>query len=277
MSLLKKTKHLLHTYKTFPKKRLGQNFMIDEGLLRRMISHASVNKNDVVLEIGAGLGFLTRFLSQKCKQVIAVEVDPRLMRILRTELKDLENVNLVDGDILKVSIPSFNKVVSNPPFYISSPILFWILEKKFDCAILTFQKEFAERLVASAGSKDYGRLTVMIYYRADVELLDYVSKDMYYPPPDVNSYIVWLRPRLPPFTVKDKQAFFELVRTLFTQRNKKVRNAITPFLAKLGIEKEKVIEAADSLPYHDKRVRELAPEDFGALVNEILKKKDIFQ
>ncbi len=277
MSLLKKTRRLLHTYGILPKKRLGQNFMIDENLLRLMISHASVNKNDVVLEIGAGLGFLTRLLSQKCKQVIAVEADSQLMRILRTELKDLENVNLVDGDILKVSIPSFNKVVSNPPFYISSPILFWLLERNFDCAVLTFQKEFAERLVASAGSKDYGRLTVMIYYRADVELLDCVSKDMYHPPPDVNSYIVWLRPRLPPFTVRDKQAFFELVRTLFTQRNKKVRNAITPFLAKLGIEKEKIIEAADSLPYHDKRVRELAPEDFGALANEILQKKDILQ
>ncbi len=199
------------------------------------------------------------------------------MRILRTELQDLENVKLVERDVLKVSIPSFNKVVSNPPFYISSPILFWLLEKNFDRAILTFQKEFAERLVASVGSREYGRLTVMTYYRADVELLDYVSKDMYYPPPDVNSYIVRLKPRLPPFTVRDKQAFFELVRTLFTQRNKKVRNAITPFLAKLGIRKEKVMETADSLPYHDKRVRELVPEDFGALTNKILKKKGILQ
>lgn len=277
MSLLKKTRRLLHTYKIFPKKRLGQNFMIDEGLLRLMISHASVNKNDVVLEIGTGLGFLTRLLSQKCRRVITVEADPRLIMVLRTELRDLENVKLVEGDVLKVSIPSFNKVVSNPPFYISSPILFWLLERNFDCAVLTFQKEFAERLVASAGSKDYGRLTVMTYYRADVELLDYVPRNMFYPSPDVDSYIVRLKLRLPPFAVKDRQAFFELVRTLFTQRNKKVRNAVTPFLTKLGIEKGKVIEVADSLSYHDKRVRELAPEDFGALVNEILKKKDILQ
>ncbi len=117
----------------------------------------------------------------------------------------------------------------------------------------------------------------MTYIRADVELLDYVSKDRYYPQPDVDSYIVRLEPRLPPFAVKDKQVFFELVRTLFTQRNKKVRNAVTRFLAKLGIEKEKVLEVADSLPFHDKRVRELAPEDFGVLANEILKKKGILQ
>ncbi len=277
MSLLKKTKGLLRTYRCFPKKRLGQNFMIDAGLLRLMVSHASLNMNDVVLEIGPGLGFLTRLLSQKCKQVIAVEVDPRLTTILRTELKDLENVQLVKGDVLKATIPHFNKVVSNPPFYVSSPILFWLLEKNLDCAVLTFQKEFAERLVASVGSKEYGRLTVMIYYRADVELLDYVSKDMYYPSPDIDSYIVRLTPKLPPFTVKDEQAFFQLVRTLFTQRNKKVRNAITPFLVKLGIEEEKIKEIIDSLPYHDKRARKLAPEDFGALTNEILKKKAILQ
>jgi len=277
MSMLKRTRRLLHTYNFFPKKRLGQNFMVDEGFLRLMVSYASVNEDDVVLEIGAGLGFLTRLISQKCKQVIAVEVDSRLTRILRTELKDLENVKLVEGDVLKVPIPLFNKVISNPPFYISSPILFWLLERNFDFAVLTFQKEFAERMVASVGSKDYGRLTVMTYYQADVELLDYVSKDMYYPPPDVDSYIVRLKPRLPPFAVKDKQAFFELVRTLFTQRNKKVRNAITPFLAKLGIKEEKVLSVADSLPFHDKRVRELAPEDFGVLANEILKKKDILQ
>jgi len=251
--------------------------MIDEGLLSLMVSYAGLDKNDVVLEIGAGLGFLTRLLAQKCKQVVAVEVDPRLIRLLQVELNDLENVKLVRGDVLKVQIPPFNKVVSNPPFYISSPILFWLLEKKFDCAILTFQKEFAERLVAPVGSREYGRLTVMTYYRADVELLDYVPKSMFYPPPDVDSYIIRLKPKPLPFNVLDEQAFFELVQTLFTQRNKKVRNAITNFLLKLGIEKKKVAEAADSLPYHDRRVRELAPEDFGALTNEILRKKNSFQ
>ncbi|MGD8505060.1 MAG: 16S rRNA (adenine(1518)-N(6)/adenine(1519)-N(6))-dimethyltransferase RsmA [Candidatus Bathyarchaeota archaeon] len=275
MSLLKKTRRLLNAHKISPRKRLGQSFMTDEGLLRLMVSHATVKKNDVVLEIGAGLGFLTKLLSEKCKQVIAVEVDPRLMEALRTELKDLENVNLVKGDVLKVPIPSFDKVVSNPPFYIASPILFWLLEKKFDCAILTFQKEFAERLVAPVGSREYGRLTVTTYYRADIELLDYVPNIMFYPQPDVDSYIVRLEPKPPPFIVQDKQAFFELVQTMFTQRNKKARNAITPFLLKYGAAKGKVTEVADSLPYSSKRVRELAPEDFGALVNEILKKKNI--
>jgi 16S rRNA (adenine1518-N6/adenine1519-N6)-dimethyltransferase len=117
----------------------------------------------------------------------------------------------------------------------------------------------------------------MTYYLADVELLDYVPKSMFYPPPDVDSYIVRLKPKPPPFAVKDKQAFSELVKRLFTQRNKKVRNALMPFLARQGIRKGKIMELADSLPYHNRRVRELAPEDFGVLANEILKKKDLLQ
>lgn len=251
--------------------------MVDEDFLRLMASYASLTHNDTVLEIGAGLGFLTRLLSQRSKRVIAVEADPRLVRVLRAELKDLDNVELMKGNILRLSVPPFNKVVSNPPFYISSPILFWLLEKRFDCAVLTFQKEFAERLVAAVGSKEYGRLTIMAYRKADVELLDPVPKEVFYPTPDVDSYIVRLKPKPSPFAVKDEKVFSDLVRTLFTQRNKKMRKAVIPFLVRLGIEKENAMEIADSLPYHDKRVRELAPEDFGALTNEILKIKDTLQ
>jgi len=244
--------------------------MINHAILQRMISYASVNRQDTVLEVGAGLGFLTRLLSPTCKSVIAVEVDPKLAKILRSELHDLGNVNLVEGDVLSVSVPEFNKVVSTPPYSISSPLLFWLLERRFDCAVLTFQKEFAERLTAPVGSKDYGRLTVGTYYRAEAELLDSVPRSMFYPPPDVDSAVVRLKPReKPPFSVKDEETFFKLVQTLFTQRNKKVRNAIIPFL-RGRVRKEDMASLADSLLFHDKRVRELAPEDFGTLANEIV-------
>jgi len=149
--------------------------------------------------------------------------------------------------------------------------LFWFLERKFDCAVLTFQKEFAERLAASVGSKEYGRLTVTTYYRAEVELLDYVPRNMFYPPPDVDSKVVRLKPREPPFQVEDEEIFLELVQTLFTQRNKKMRNAILPFLHKRGIKGGNALRLADSLPFHNERVRELAPEDFGTLANEIVR------
>jgi len=278
MDYLGRTKRLLHAYRVYPKKRLGQHFMIDCALLKKMISYAEVNAQDVVLEVGAGLGFLTELLSQRCRKVVAVEVDSKLVQVLRELFRDKGNIELIEGDILKVAVPPFNKVVSTPPYSISSHVLFWLLEKHFESAVLTFQKEFAERLTAPVGSKDYSRLTVTTYYRADVELLDYVPRTAFYPLPDVDSMVVRLKPKTkPPFRVKDEQAFFELVQAVFTQRNKKLRNAILVFLERRGIVKEKAQELADSLTFHDKRVRELAPEDFGALTNEIIEKTSVLR
>ena len=276
MSLLQRAEHLLRIHKVLPKKRLGQNFAVDSTLLERMISYASIHKEDVVLEVGAGLGFLTQLLSSKCKRVVAVEVDPRLIRVLREQLRGFENVDLIEGDVLRVSVPPFNKVVSTPPYSISSPLLFWLLEKRFDCAVVTFQEEFAKRLTAPVGSKGYGRLTVNTYYRAEVELLDDVPRSMFYPPPDVNSIVVRFKPRKQAaFSVEDEEAFFELVQAVFTQRNKKVRNAVVPFLQRRGIVGENATHLADSLPFRDKRGRELAPEDLGTLANEIVREKGI--
>jgi 16S rRNA (adenine1518-N6/adenine1519-N6)-dimethyltransferase len=271
-NLLQRAKHLLRLYGFSPKKRLGQNFTVNSEILQRLVSHASLTKDDVVLEVGAGFGFLTPLLSGACKKVIAVEVDPTLVNFLRKQLHSLQNVELIEGDILNISLPLFNKVVSAPPYSISSPLLFRLLENKFDSAVLILQKEFVERLAASVGSKDYGRLTVTIYYRADVELLGFVPRTMFYPPPDVDSMMVRLKPRAAPFHVDNEETFFELVRTLFTQRNKKVRNGLIPFLRKRELSKEEAVELADSMVYSAKRVRELAPEDFGILTNMLLRK-----
>jgi 16S rRNA (adenine1518-N6/adenine1519-N6)-dimethyltransferase len=278
MSLTQQTRRLLRAYNLFPKKRFGQHFLTDSALLQRMISHAEVNARDTVLEVGAGLGFLTELLSKRCKQVVAVEVDAKLVQLLRERLHSVKNIELIEGDVLKVAVPPFNKVVSTPPYFISSHLLFWLLSRPFDLAVLTFQKEFAERLAASVGTKDYGRLTVTTYYRADVELLDYVPRNAFYRPPDVDSIVVRLKPKpAPPFKLKDEQAFLNFVQTAFTQRNKKLRNAVIPFLEKRGIKKEKAQELADSLTFHEKRVRELAPEDFGALTDEILEKTSVLR
>jgi len=270
MDLYRKAKYLMRTYKIFPKKRLGQNFMVNSNVLQLMSSYAAVGQADVVLEVGAGFGFLTRFLSQKARKVIAVEADACLIEVLQNELSEFKNVEVVKGDILKVTLPSFDKIVSNPPFSISSPLLFWLLNKTFDCAILTFQKEFANRLNAPIGSKDYSRLTVYTSYHAEVELLDPIPKTAFYPPPDVDAVIVRLKPkRFPPFKVEDEKVFDEVVRTLFTQRNRKVRKAVLPLLHKYGLKSTAAVRKADILPFRDKRVRELAPEDFGALANEL--------
>jgi 16S rRNA (adenine1518-N6/adenine1519-N6)-dimethyltransferase len=273
VNLLKRAKHLLRLYEVSPKKRLGQNFAVDLGMLQRFVSHASLTEDDVVLEVGPGFGFLTRFLSSKCKKVIAVEIDPQLVSFLRTQLHSLKNIELIEGDILKISLPSFNKVVSAPPYSISSPLIFRLLEQQFDWAVLILQKEFAERLAASVGTKDYGRLTVNVYYRAEVELLEVVPRTMFYPPPDVDSMMVHLKPRAHPFHVDDEKTFFALVRTLFTQRNRKVRNGLISFLHQQhGLTGKEAVGLADSTIYSKKRVRELAPEDFGILANELFRK-----
>ncbi|MEM3458190.1 MAG: 16S rRNA (adenine(1518)-N(6)/adenine(1519)-N(6))-dimethyltransferase RsmA [Candidatus Bathyarchaeia archaeon] len=260
MDLLAETKFLLRAHRIFPKKRLGQNFLVEPSVFRRMIDYAMVCNRDVVLDVGAGLGFLTRFLAGKCGRVLAVEFDARLVRVLREQLKDLMNVQVIEGDVLKVAVPEFNKVVSVPPYRISSRLFLWLLNRSFDCAVLVFQREFADRLVASVGSDGYGWLAVFAYYFVEVELLDDVSKGMFFPQPKVDSVVVRLKPKKPkPFKLKNEELFKRLVRMLFTQRNRKVRNAVSVFLR--GVSSDVVV------PFGDRRVRELAPEDFGVLAN----------
>ncbi len=244
--------------------------MVDSKFLELICSYATLERSDVVLEVGAGFGFLTRILAEKSKRVIAVEIDSRLAKVLDKELAQFNNVELIEGNILEATVPPFNKVVSNPPFSISSPLLFWLLKKPLDLGVLTFQKEFAKRLSAPIGSKDYSRLTVTTYYYADVELLDDVPKEAFYPLPDVDAKIVSLKPREhPPFQLKNKRVFEDVVRTLFTQRNRKVRKAILPFVQKYGIRDTTVLKKETQLPFYNRRVRELAPEDFGAVANEL--------
>jgi 16S rRNA (adenine1518-N6/adenine1519-N6)-dimethyltransferase len=270
MSLYQQAKHLMRVYRVFPKKYLGQNFVVDKQFLQLMSSYASVGRSDVVLEVGAGFGFLTRLLAQKSRKVVAVEADARLVEALQNELSRFDNVELIEGSVLKVAIPPFDKVVSNPPFSISSPLLFWLLKRTFNRAVVTFQKEFVERLNAPVGSKDYGRLTISTYYHSEVEVLDSIPKEAFYPSPEVDVVIVRLKPkRLAPFRLEDEEVFDEVVQTLFTQRNRKVRNAVLPLLRKHGSEGTAAVKNADVLPFHNKRVRDLAPEDFGVLANEL--------
>lgn len=249
--------------------------MVNTTLLQKMVSYANINEEDIVLEVGAGLGFLTKLLSHYCRKVVAVEIDFHLIKILREQLLNFENVELIEGDILGLSGTVFNKVVSTPPYSISSPLLFWILKKNVECAVLTFQKEFAERLTAPIGSRNYGRLSVTAYYQAEIELLDDVPRKMFYPPPNVDSMIVRFRPREPPFQVDNEETFFELVKVLFSQKNKKVRNVIPNYLRKRGIERTNIPKLISSLPFHGERVRRLAPEQLGILANEIFREPSI--
>jgi 16S rRNA (adenine1518-N6/adenine1519-N6)-dimethyltransferase len=226
---------------------------------------------DVVLDAGAGFGFLTRFLAKKCNAVIAVEKDPHVAEVLREQLRDVANVTVIEGDVLEAALPEFNKVVSIPPYYLSSRLVTWLFEQKIECAVLILQREFAGRLVAAVGSEDYGWLTVAACHSAEVELLDAIPKSRFYPPPEVDSVIVRLTPwKTVPFEVKDAAFFRRMVQWLFTQRNKKLRNALPPFLkSTFKTSKEDAEKLACDFPFCDKRVRELSPQDFGVLANAL--------
>jgi len=266
---------ILKVYRIHPKKRLGQNFLIDFTVFDRMIKYAQLSPEDTVLEVGAGLGFLTEKLADYCGHVIAVEVDPKLVKILKRRLARKRNVSILLGDVLSLKIPPFDKVVSTPPYSISSPLLFWLLERKFDLGILTFQKEFAERLIAQANDKNYSRLSVTTYYKAQVKVLETVPKDCFWPTPKVDSLIVELTPRSePPFRVNDEEFFLRVVSFLFTQKNKKVRNGLIAFLRNNGFEKVRSVKIAESIPLHDRRVRELTPEDLGLIANVLRRRID---
>ena len=270
---VEEAKLLLRRFRIAPNKVLGQNFMVEPAVYPLLSGYASLCSDDVVVDAGAGFGFLTRFLADRCKSVVAVEKDPRVAAVLREQLSSVANVTIIDGDIFKTTLPEFNKLISAPPYYLSSRLLLWLLGRKVACAVLVLQREFAERLVAVVGSEDYGWLTVVASHSAEVELFDAVPKEMFYPQPEVDSVIMRLVPwKQAPFEVADAVLFRQLVRWLFNQRNKKVGNALAPFLkSTLKLSKEDARKRVSAVPFSERRVRELAPEDFGALANALAK------
>jgi 16S rRNA (adenine1518-N6/adenine1519-N6)-dimethyltransferase len=242
------------------KQRFGQHFLIDSSVARREVAYATLTKNDVVLEIGPGKGIITYLLAQQAKQVIAIEIDKRLVEQLKTTLP--ENVTLICHDALSVdfkTLPKYTKIVSNLPFEISSPIMFKFLESTFSKAILIFQKDFAQRLVASPGTKEYSRLTVGVSYKAGCRILEDVPRSCFSPAPTIDASIVELIPYTKPkFTVENEQFFLTLTKQLFTHRRKKIRYTIKSAYGNI-----------DQLPYLDLRVEDLTAEQIGELSNEL--------
>ena len=268
---LEEIKKLLQNRHITTNKLMGQNFMVEPSIYPKLCSSAALSKGDVVLDVGAGLGWLTCFLANKCKAVVAVEKDPKIATVLREQVKCLSNVTVVEGDVLKTALPEFNKVVAAPPYYLSSQLVTWLLQRKVDCAVLIMQKEFADRLAAPVSSEEYGWLTVVTNQLAEVELLGVVPKVMFYPQPEVDSVILSLKLwSTKPFEIKDPAFFLRLVKWLFTQRNKRLAKAILPFIrSNFKLTKQEAEKLAFRLPHGDRRVRELHPKDFGAIANAL--------
>lgn len=268
MNLLEETKLVLRQHGFSPSRREDQNFLVREEVIRRQVGYAEVGRRDVVLEIGAGIGNLTRYLLEKAGKVIAVEKNPVLIDILRKRLGNRENLVLIQGDAVKVDLPFYDKVVSNIPYSISSPITFRILKRGFKIGVLTYQKEFAERLVARPGMRNYSRLSVAAYYYARVRVLEYLPPGVFYPPPEVTSAIVELLPKKPPFKVNE-DLFFEVVRSLFIHRGKTLRSAVihSPMFPLKEEKKEFIKTLGETLS--KKRVFQLTPEELASLTKNL--------
>ncbi|HIH02090.1 TPA: ribosomal RNA small subunit methyltransferase A [Thermoplasmata archaeon] len=251
-----------------PTKRLGQHFLLDERVIDRQVSLAELGPEDTVLEVGPGIGNLTESILSTGAKIVAVEMDTGFCRFLTRRFGN--RIDLVNGDAVTAFIPDFDKVVSNLPYQISSPITFRLLELGFEKAVLMVQREFAERMVASAGTKDYGRLSVGVYFRAKCEIAMNVSKSSFWPQPKVDSSVVVLTPRAPPFSVIDKKAFHDVTKAIFSHRRKKVMNALADNPASRAYFSGGPAPDLRSLPHSSNRAEQLTPAEIGELSDAFL-------
>lgn len=233
---------------------LGQHLLIDRNVLTRVVAAAELSGADRVIEIGPGIGTLTRELAGAAGRVTAVELDRRLLPILGEVLSDRPNAEVVHADFLRLPLAEFLaercgegrcKVVANVPYYITSPILVALLAQKrfLERIVLMVQKEVAERLAAAPGTEAYGSLTVLVQWHATVETVARVSRRVFLPPPKVDSAIVRLRPRdSPPAPVSDEARLFDVVHAAFQKRRKTLLNALSTFPA-LGLTRDRAAAA----------------------------------
>ena len=266
------TQHILNRFKLRADKKLGQNFLIDENVVHQIVAAAELSEADTVLEVGPGIGTLTQGLAESKARVVAVELDTRLLPVLATTLNGYDNVRVVHGDILKVNImeevgaPSF-KVCANLPYYITTPIIFALLEKRLpmERLVAMVQKEVAERMAAQPGGKEYGALSVAIQYYTEPKIAFIVPPTSFIPAPAVDSaVIVCKRREKPPGEVCDEGLFFRVVKAAFSLRRKMLSNS----LKNMGIKSERVAKWLELAGVDGKRRAEtLSLEDFAKLTN----------
>lgn len=266
------TLHILKTFGLRMSKKLGQNFLIDEQVVEGIVKAADIGHGDTVLEIGPGIGTLTQGLAESGCQVVAVELDNRLIDILGKTLEGYDNVRVVHGDILKIDISreimaEKYKVVANLPYYITTPIIMGLLEQRLpiERLVTMVQKEVAERMIAKPGGKDYGALSVAVQYYTQPEILFVVPPKAFIPAPAVESAIIRCIVRNePPVDIKDEKRFFRVVKAAFAQRRKTLSNN----LKGAGIPADKVQLILETANIDGSRRGEtLSLDEFAAIAN----------
>lgn len=271
------TKDIVKKYGFKFTKSLGQNFLIDDTVLMDIVEGAEVNKEDLVIEIGPGVGTLTRELLKKAKRVVSIELDSDLIPILEEELKEFDNFQLIHKDALKVDFNEIIgeeksvKVVANLPYYVTTPIIAKLLtgNYKFDSLTIMIQKEVAERISAAPDTKEYGALSILVQYYCDTEIIRKVSPSSFIPQPKVESIVIKLhRLSEPRVMVQDEKLYFTISRDAFNMRRKTLWNALKP----LKLEKEKLEQGFANAGIDPKRRGEtLSLQEFANLTNSIHK------
>lgn len=254
----KKTIEIIQKYEFAFQKKFGQNFLIDTHVLDKIIVAAGVTKDDMVLEIGPGIGTMTQYLAEAAGQVVAVEIDTNLIPILKETLQEYDNITVINEDILKVDInrlaEEYNegrpiKVVANLPYYITTPIIMGLFESgvPIDNITVMVQKEVADRMQEGPGSKDYGALSLAVQYYAEPYIVANVPPNCFIPRPNVGSAVIRLtRHRKPPVEVQDPALMFRLIRASFNQRRKTLQNGLNNS-PEIAYPKERIIAAIESL------------------------------
>lgn len=270
---------LLKKYDLHFNKRFGQNFLIDENIVRKIVQAGDVNGGDLVLEIGPGIGTMTSILSEYAGKVVSVEIDTKLIPVLKETLKDCENVEIIQGDILKTDINGILgenldkmplKVVANLPYYITTPIIMGLLESDLPIEGMTFliQKEVGERLCGEPGTKAYGSLSIAAQFYADISIDFMVPAQVFIPRPKVDSIVVTLKKlKEPKISLKDKKLFFKVVKASFLNRRKTLINGL---MMNTQYEKGLLLDVLAECGIEPGiRGETLTGEDFGRIANAL--------
>jgi len=272
-------KAALNRYNISPKKYLGQNFLVDEVVVDRMIRACRFVKDDWVMEIGAGLGVLTRRLAREVKNVLAVEKDKNVCVALRDMIKGSANINIICDDFMELDIertlleaPEKIKVIGNLPYYITSPIIEKLINNRlnFESIYITVQREVAERICASPGGKDYGSFSVFVQFYTRPRILLNIGRDCFYPEPEVDSSFVELTVlQRPSVDVSDADKFFAVVKAGFGQRRKTLLNSLLSSAA-INLEKNALADLLKKIEIDPNiRAEELSLEQFARIANAI--------
>jgi len=281
MSLYEENKIIMRKYGISPQKKYGQNFLIDDLTLDKIIENADINSGDLVIEIGPGLGNLTKRLCGKAGHVVAIEIDPNMVKILNNEYGEIKNLSILNEDVMKIDLKklisefsSFSKVkvVANLPYYITTPIVMKLLEEKpgIDLIEIMVQKEVAERICATPTGREYGSITVSINYYSKPSYLFTVEAGCFLPPPNVDSAVVKLEVLEKPKFEVDEKFLFSVIKASFLMKRKTLLNSLGSANIN-GVDKNKLSKILEELNIPiDIRAERLSLEDFVNITNKMI-------